>query len=230
MSTIGERVVPETHLRCRGARLVLLGTIAGFAPDGPRVAAAARALEPDAVALGVPPEDLAGIEALADDPERVAELPELDGPEARFHELLARFGATAIPSPDLQEAHRAAAEAGVPLVAVDLDDETHTALYTRHLKVRHLWKRGRLQDRAMERDFAEAQDAHAFACAWDAALAGMAPLQAVEAAREEAMAGGIDAACKDHARVLAVVPAPRFAGVVTRLSAAGAMREETPIL
>ncbi len=48
----------------------ILGTIPGFVPDGEAVTAALDALRPNVVALGVPPEDLAGLQALAeaDDP------------------------------------------------------------------------------------------------------------------------------------------------------------------
>ncbi len=44
----------------------VLGTIPGFLPDGDAVTKALDELRPDVVALGVPPEDLAGLQALAE--------------------------------------------------------------------------------------------------------------------------------------------------------------------
>ncbi len=44
----------------------VLGTIPGFLPDGDAVTKALDELRPEVVALGVPPEDLAGLQALAE--------------------------------------------------------------------------------------------------------------------------------------------------------------------
>lgn len=54
-----------------GRSITLLGSIPGYVPDGTAVAETLEQLRPRSVALGIPPEDLPALEALAasDDPE-----------------------------------------------------------------------------------------------------------------------------------------------------------------
>lgn len=59
---------PETRLKLGGCDLHLLGTVAGFGPDAARVEAALAAGPVARIAVGVPPEDLAGLAILADAP------------------------------------------------------------------------------------------------------------------------------------------------------------------
>lgn len=212
-------VEPVKTLRVARSQVCLVGTIPAYGPDGDRVEQAIKETAPTVVALAIPPEDLKDLEALAAAPELAEDLPPLDGPEARFYELLGRFGDTRIPSPDLEAAHRTARGLDVPLHPIDLDDETHTALYTRHLKVRHLWKRTRLQDRAMDATFEDVEDPYIFALQWDRMVNGMKPLQAVEAAREAAMADGIKRLAQEHPRIVVVLHVARMPGVVAHLEA-----------
>lgn len=67
----GRRSVEEATLRIGDHDITLLGSIPGFVPDGAAVHAAMARLQPKLVALGVPPEDMAGLAFLAeaDDPE-----------------------------------------------------------------------------------------------------------------------------------------------------------------
>lgn len=64
---------PQATLRVGDCSIHLLGTIAGYAADGPRVEAAIAASKPAVVALGIPRDDLAGLAILAAEssPERL---------------------------------------------------------------------------------------------------------------------------------------------------------------
>lgn len=207
---------PEARLQVGGCALLLLGTIAGFAPDGERVRAAFVEARPDRVALGVPPEDLPILRLLADHPERRGDLPDLDEAEAHFQGLLQRFGATRVPSPDLEAAMGSARAAGVEPQAIDLDDPSHSSAYTQAMKVRHLWRSSARRKKALQADFAQAPDAYALAAAWEEALM-VGPLRRLEAAREAHMASRLREVAAGGRSLLAIVPSPRLAGVVKAL-------------
>ena len=208
---------PQARLRIGGCDLLALGTIPGFGPDGERVEQAFQAFLPDCVALGVPPEDLGVLEALAT-AEPKPELPPLDEAMERLLELLARFGPTAIPSPDLERATTLAREAGVAVEALDLGDAEHSQLYTKHVKFRHVVQSNSIKRRLLSVGV-DGADAYALSDAWDAAWTRPKGLRAVEEARERHMADRLRETAAGHARLLAVLPAPRMAGVLRLLQA-----------
>ena len=141
----------------------------------------------------------------------------LDPTQQRFLELPGRYGETRVPSPDLDVAYRWAQDNHAPVEALDLDDEAHASVYIRQNKFRHVIRSGRILKRIMKEEFKDADGPHAFAVAWDDYLNSLPSLQGVEASREEHMAQRIQELAKVHDAIVAVVPAPRFAGVVARL-------------
>lgn len=207
---------PQAVRQVDGCRLHLVGTIAGFVPDGDAVRAALTAEDADVVALGIPPEDLEGLHALQEDPD--IELPGPDPQSERLFEHLGRFGGTRVPSPDLQAAFDWARANDVPLEALDLDDEAHSHLYIRTVGFRHAVRSGFILKKILKEEFPQ-DDPHDLARAWDAYQNRLKPLKAVEAAREAHMAKRLRAVCVGHQRVLAVLPVARFDGVLERLGA-----------
>jgi len=211
-------VDPEARRRVGGCGLLLLGTVAGFVPEADRVRAAFATHRPELLALGVPPEDLPTLRLLAEHPERAQDLPALDEAEARRQELLRRFGATRVPSPDLEAAFAQAQEAGVPVEALDLDDVAHSAAYTHGMKVRHLVRASSRRKKALKADFAGARSAHELAVAWDEALA-VDPMRELERLRERHMAQRLGELAAGRQSLLAIVPVQRLAGVLASLDA-----------
>lgn len=214
---------PQARLTVGGCDLLLLGTVPGFASDGDRVAQAFAAFLPDAVALGVPPEDVHTLEALARaDPK--PDLPEPDDMTARLLELLSAFGPTAVPSPDLERATALAREHQVPVVALDLDDAAHAQLYTKHVKFRHVVQSNAIK-RRMLKDGVQGQDAYDLARAWDNAWIRPKGLRRVEEAREEHMARRLREAAATRHRLLAILPSVRMDAVLAHLRATPATAE-----
>lgn len=211
---------PQARLKVAGHDVLLLGTIAGFVPDAERVRQAYDAFRPAVVALGVPPEDLPALDALAAAPaDARPELPALDDTSERLLGLVAPFGGTRIPSPDLEAAHAAARADQVPVVALDLDDEAHAAVYTRHVRFLHVIQSNAIKSRLLKRGVAGA-DAYEVAANWDAVWTKPKGLARVEADREAHMAHRIgEEAAKGT--VLAVVPSVRLAGIVAALAKQG---------
>jgi hypothetical protein len=208
---------PEAKKRIGDCDVLVIGTVLAFVPDAERVRDAFARHEPDRVALGVPPEDLEALERLRSDAAAREELVEPDVATEAMLKLLGRFGATRIPSPDLEAAYGLAKDAGIPLVALDLDDATHSAEYVKRVKVRHLWWHPRREKRLLAETFDEATDAYDLARRFDAKATKSRPLRDMERLREEVMAQAIRAAAVQSKRLLAVVPASRFEGITSRL-------------
>lgn len=183
-----------------------MGTIPGFVPDGDLVRAKIAELQPDVIALGIPPEDLDGLRQLLEKPELMDDIPEIDGIEALLMSALMEHGdVQVVPSPDLQ----AVMESGFPVIAIDMDDATHTDLYTESVKIRHLVQKGRIAKK-LEKKPIKHEDPHEMVRAWDAAQAKVAPIAALERKCEEFMA---DELKKLEGNVLAIVHTARRAGV-----------------
>lgn len=210
---------PEARMRLGECDVLLLGTIAGFVPDGERVAAAFESYRPDRVALGIPPEDIQTLRRLAADPVAHAELPETDLASDRLLQLLSRFGATRVPSPELEQAHRLATVAGIPIAAIDLDDLAHADAFTRLVKVRHIVRSNRREKRLLSETFSEISDPYVLATAWDEHQTRVKPLAAIERLRERHMAVRLRELAARSTRLLAVVPAARLPGVVRDVGA-----------
>ncbi|MGB0652747.1 MAG: hypothetical protein ACPGQL_06055 [Thermoplasmatota archaeon] len=210
---------PVHRGRIGSCDLLLLGTIAGFEPDADRVKEAFEGHDPEAVALGVPPEDLEGLETLAAPDADLKELlPEPAREDERLFSLLERWGPSRIPSPDLEVAYAAATGAEVPLVALDMDDNTHSTLYIKTVGFRTVVRSGRINKKLLKQEFTEATDAWDLVRRWDAFQNKLKQLATVEAAREAHMAQRLVEEAKERSRLLAIVPAARFDGVVAALA------------
>lgn len=208
---------PEARTRIGDCEIFLLGTVAGFVPDGARVRAAFESFRPDALALGIPEEDLASLRILAD-PANLAQLPEPDDWNARLLELLKRFGDVRVPSPDLGEAYALATAGHIPITAIDLGDMAHAEIYTRHVGMLSVLRSNRIRNAILAADFAAASDAYDLAARWDAEHNRIKAVAAVERMREEHMARQLRESAATSHRILAVLPSVRLAGVTALLS------------
>ncbi len=240
--------VEHHELTLGGHKVHLVGSIPGFVADGQAVQALLDDIRPTRIALGIPPEDMAALQILAesDDPaslipaaaapryETGAGAPGLEGIhhmgdletedddegfasldplQARLLHLLERFGDVRLPSPDLEAAFRWASAHGVPVEALDLDDEAHAEVFVRSNRMWDVLRNSRLQPKLMKAAFDDATDAAALVRAFDAMQTKIPSLRVVEAAREAHMANRL----RDAGSVVAIVPLARLDGVVAAL-------------
>lgn len=216
---------PDESVRIGACDVRVLGTIAGFVPDAARVEEAYAAFQPETLALGVPPEDIATLERLAT-ATLPPELMESDTMTDRLFALLAPYGATRTPSPDLEVAYRLARAQGIQVEGVDLDDHAHADLFTRHVTFGNVLRSNARHRKLLRKGLptkvaAGARDAYAVAKAWDAQLASTASLRLVDERREEHMANRLRVLSLRSHRLLAVLPVARLDGVMARLRSTG---------
>ena len=196
--------------------VVLLSTVQGLASEALRVREAWHDARPAALALGLSPESVAALLRYA--PVEGEDLfEELSDAEYVFAAKLGEYGPVALPPPDVLEATRLAAEAGVPVHGVDLTEEQYEEAFTTEVSAWGLLRYGRLQ-RKLARRPPRAPDARAFSLAWDAGIRRVKGIARVEARREKAIAERAAAlAAQVAGPVLLLVDAPREAGVARGL-------------
>lgn len=181
----------------------VLGVIKGLKSETDKVRHAFDEIAPDKAVISLSKEELEGLRNIPEDYE-----PELSRYEEIYAEGLERFGEVAAPPPCYIAALELADHRRIPLVPVDLDEQTYTELYCaaipgttlfRHSTRTWLLKRRRFSDESAEQ----------FVLAWDKAVNSLEGFRTIETKRAEAMAKGIRKATDGSRRMLAVIELER---------------------
>lgn len=198
------------------ADLTLLGAVTGLVAEAERIGSAIRDRDPDRLALGVAPEELEALEAIARD--EIDEEIEIDvaGIDEAYAQHLSRFGRVELPPPAYVRAVEVALEEKIPVEALDLAEEPFTETFTDNVGAIDLIRRGR-RERKLAKHGVEADDASEFARKWDDRLLEIGGLRRVEEIREAHMAERLRAVCETSGSVLAVVGTVRRPGIARRL-------------
>jgi hypothetical protein len=190
--------------------LRFLGTVPGLRAEGARVGARFEAVRPAAVGLGVGPEDLAGLQAFVG-----GATFEPSGSEADevYEHYLRQYGEVELPPPDYVAAVQLAGKAGVPVVALDLAEVAYVQRFTEEVSGWAMLRYSRRVHR-LARSPPPAEDALGFHLWWDEQVRRLGGFEALERAREQAMASRLRSEAWPAGDVLVVVEAARLAGVL----------------
>jgi hypothetical protein len=196
------------RLKVDGCTVHILGVIKGLKSETEKVRKAFEESKPDKVAISLSKEEVEGLKSIPDDFE-----PELSRYEEIYAEGLGRFGDVAAPPPCYVATLELAQHEGIPLVPVDMDEQSYTDLYCavvpgtalfRHSTRTWLLKRRTFSDDSPEK----------FVLAWDKAVNNMEGFKIIESKRAQAMAKGIKKACAGSKDLLAVIELERAADVL----------------
>jgi hypothetical protein len=195
-------------LKVDGCTVHILSVIKGLKSETEKVRKAFEETKPDVVAISLSREEVEGLKNIPDDYE-----PELSRYEEIYAEGLGRFGEVAAPPPCYVATLELARHEGIPLIPVDMDEQSYTDLYCavvpgtalfRHSTRTWLLKRRTFSDDSPEK----------FVLAWDKAVNNMEGFRIIENKRAEAMAKGIKKACAGSNGLLAVIELERVADVL----------------
>jgi hypothetical protein len=195
-------------LKVDGCTVHILGVIKGLKSETEKVRKAFEETKPDVVAISLSREEVEGLKNMPDDYE-----PELSRYEEIYAEGLGRFGEVAAPPPCYVATLELAQHEGIPLIPVDMDEQSYTDLYCavvpgtalfRHSTRTWLLKRRTFSDDSPEK----------FVLAWDKAVNNMEGFRLIEHKRAQAMAKGIREACQRSQSVLAVIELERASDVL----------------
>jgi hypothetical protein len=201
-------------VRVGSCALDVFPTVKGLERERKAVRRAILEARPEAVAIPVSPEGLRGLRAIwkGTDPEIF-----LSHYEEIYAVKLARYGKVSVPPPSFTEAYAAAAEAGIPVRAIDLDEDAFSNAFVQNISTSNLVYHS-LRWRWLRRRRFNQPSAREFCLAWDRAINSLRGFRNLELRREEHMAGALGRLCERHRKVLAVLELERMEGVLGRLS------------
>jgi len=195
-------------LKVDGCTVHILGVIKGLKSETEKVRKAFEETKPDVVAISLSREEVEGLKNIPDDYE-----PELSRYEEIYAEGLGRFGEVAAPPPCYVATLELAQHKGIPLIPVDMDEQSYTDLYCAVVPgtalFRHSTRTWLLKRRSFSDDSAEK-----YVLAWDKAVNNMEGFRLIESKRAEAMAKGIRKACQESQSILAVIELERASDVL----------------
>ena len=198
-------------LQTRGCTIQVLPVIKGLISESQSVKAAFDASNPDRITISISKEELEGLRNLPKDFE-----PDLSRYEEIYVKGLSRFGEVAAPPPCYVATLELAEHFGIPLVPVDLDEESYTELYCAAVPGSTLFRHSTRTWILKRRNFG-AESPEEFVRAWDRAVNRLEGFGTIESKRAEVMADGILAACDGSKHLLAVVELERFDDVASIL-------------
>jgi hypothetical protein len=199
------------EVRVAGGTVHVLPVVKGLLSEIEKVREAFDSVRPGKVAVSLSKEEVEGLRHIPDDYE-----PELSRYDEIFVEGLKRYGEVAAPPPCYVAIVELADHFGVPLIPIDLDEDSYSELYcaavTGPQLFRHSTRTWLLKRRRFEEETAEE-----YVLRWDRAVNNMQGMRLIEEKRSEAMANGLKDIVKDGNSVLAVIELERAGDVVTLL-------------
>ena len=191
--------------------LVLFGVIRGLTSEVAPLLAGLQETRPGAVAVAVPPEELAGIAQyfVGTPVEPLVPLSEMESAEASG---LARYGEVRVPPPALPALISWGRSREVPVVGVDPPDDEYAGLFTQHIRYVDLVRRT-VSERRIVRAPPEAPTPEEFVLARERAIARGRGSERLARAREERVARATRTLLQAHPRVALVVDRERMDGV-----------------
>lgn len=192
--------------------LVILGTVKGLVKDAAIAERIFMETSPKAVALHISPEELKGLEAVVKG--KIKEVP-LSSYEMVYAKKLSVFGEVQVPSPALVTMMKSAKKHKIPVLPLDMDEETYSEVYIRTIGgLSMVWTSLRLK-RVNRKKF-KAGSPEEFSLQWDRYV-NRKTYQRLERLREEHMAEEIKKFLTDHKPLLCIVEVERFEGIIGSL-------------
>jgi len=204
------------------ARYLVLAPVRGLLSELPKLIERLDAFAPDAVAVGLSPDEAASLREhfVGRSSEPLVPLAPSEVAEVR---ALAKFGDVSVPNPTYPAVLAWGAARQVPVEATDPSDDNYALMFTDHISYTELVRRT-LRERKLTRSPPEAKTADEFAVTWGARLSKSGGSARLAMARDAVLAAGARALGSRHSRIAVVVERERFASVVAALRSGGSAR------
>lgn len=193
--------------------MTLLGPIKGLISEGLAVRKEIEGFKGNYAAISLSPEELKGLREYIKEGEFEIEL---YGYEEAYLAYLREFGEVKAPAPSYIEAVKAADRLKLPLIPLDMDDDTFADVYIENVSRREFLSHMFRENRAGRKTF-KVNSVEDFVMKWDSYINHSKGLRAVEESREEYMAKKLSELSK-KGRVIAIIDFERFDGVVRRMA------------
>jgi hypothetical protein len=195
---------------------LVVGAVRGLVSEGPRVTEALRTFAPARVALGVSPEEAAGLKEHFGSPREEPWVP-LSSSELAYARSLARLEEVRVPSPSFVAALRYAAEQGILAEGVEPSEETYADLFFQHVRYTELLRRT-LAERSLLKSPPGAASGGELADLWEARMRRGKGSQRLAKARTEHLRAEVTRSPPGE-RVAVVVDSEHFEEITIALGA-----------
>jgi hypothetical protein len=206
-------------LSVNGATVHLLPVIKGLKSEADAVRRAFERVGPDKVAVSLSKEEVDGLRNIPDDFE-----PELSRYDEIYAAGLERYGEVAAPPPCYVATVELADHLGIPLVPVDLDEDSFSELYCAAVTGPALFRHS-TRTWVLKRRRFDAETAEEYVLKWDRAVNNMEGMRLIERKRARAMAEGIARETVPGGELLAVIELERARDVAGILDGSGSAEE-----
>jgi pheromone shutdown protein TraB len=197
----------------KGSKVYILGVVRGLKSEAEKVAKAVVEFKPDLVAMSISKEEIAGLRDYIKEPYEV----EMSRYEELYAKNLAKFGDVFLPPPCFLAGIEEGSKAGVEVVGIDMDDETHSAAYCALVSGGELFRHTTRYKFLSMRGY-KAETPEEFAVEWDKRVNNLKGFKELERERELFMAEELRKVAINKSMILAIVDSERASGVQARLS------------
>lgn len=202
------------RIEIEGCMVDILPIVKGLASDGEKVVLALRN-EYDSVGVALGPEDIIAFakrdEIMGD------EGPEITDLETVYSHFLMKFGKIDFPTPAYSALVDECGRCSIPLIPLDMDDETYSDVYCDTITTMELLKETRLAKKALKKGFSSLTPED-FAVEWDDYINRIRGFQILSGEREGFIADSIRRAARKKNSMLAVIEIERVEGIVEMLT------------
>ncbi len=199
-----------------GADVLLLASVRGLSSEARALGPALDSFAPEAVGLGISPEELRALVEYFVLPDAEPLVP-LTATEVNEVRGLLRFGEVQVPNPSNVESLRWGRARQVPVAPLDPSEEQSAELFSEHIGYVELVRRT-VRERRIGRHPPTPASPDAFALLWDGTVGKGKGSRRLAAARDEHLAREVARLTQGRSRVAVVVDRERFDGVRSQLS------------
>lgn len=192
-----------------GATIHFVDVVRGLKSEAGKVVDAFARVKPELLAMSVSKEEIEGLRSFAKEPFMV----EMSRYEELYAKNLARFGDVFLPPPCFLAGLEEASRAGIEIVGIDMDDETHSAAYCSLVSGSDLFRHTTRFNILKLRSF-KAKTPAEFVKEWDRRVNNLRGFRELEGERERFMAKELNRIAEgDGRRILTIIDLERSEGV-----------------
>ena len=205
----------EKEITLNGSTIRFVDVVRGLKSDVEKIAKAFAEFKPELLAMSVSREDIAGLRDYVKDPYEV----EMTRYEELYAKHLAKFGDVFLPPPCFLAGIEEADKAGVEIVGVDMDDDTHSAAYCALVSGGELFRHTTRFNLLKLRGFS-AVTPEEFVKQWDERVNNLRGFRELEKEREGFIARELTKLAEGRRKILSIIDSERADGVRALLAEA----------
>ncbi|HUV24408.1 MAG TPA: hypothetical protein VMW26_03160 [Methanomassiliicoccales archaeon] len=193
------------------SRLTVVPVIRGLLSEGDKVREAVMGATPQAIAVSISKEELAGLKNMDEDLEY-----DMSEVETLYSDVLSGFGEVTLPPPCFSVALEMSEELDVPVLPIDMNEELYSATYCTLVGTVDLIRES-LSLKRLRKKLMRCTTPDEFVITWDSLINRSKGFSLLAAEREEHMAGVLKRLSRKYSEVVAVIELERTKGVLSHL-------------